>query len=309
MVRENYRKARRLFVAAGDRSFSLSMKVELARIDAYLGQLQEAEKALREGIASLNERDEAPLLAVAQKGLGEVLIYSGRFREALSFLVLSEARQTTWSNPRIQSASRLLKNWARVHLGRYRDAQDAARRLLSVSREKQVQYDIGLTSLVLGCAALARGQRDEAPGHLRQSVRAFRAVDQYEELAWAHAGLGFAALHDDDVDEARKHLLEALRLVPDYQHYASALMALPAAALLFAKTGQKERCVEVYALTGKHRFVANSQLFEDVVGRRMAALTKSLPEEVATAARARGEGGELWETAEAVLQELKDMRL
>jgi hypothetical protein len=49
--------------------------------------------------------------------------------------------------------------------------------------------------------------------------------------------------------------------------------------------------------------VANSRWVEDVYGRHVAA---GLPEQVVAAAQARGQARDLWETAEEMLETLKD---
>lgn len=304
---KHYRQASRLFAAVRHRPFSLFMKVAMARVGVFIGRTQEAETVLRQGTALFEESDDRPYLAVTQLWLGEVLIYCGRFREARSTLGMLEEMEMTWSNPQVKHASRLLSNWATVHAGRYRNVREAAAGLLSAAQEKQDQYDIGLTSLLLGCASLALDRDDEARAHLRESVEAFAAIDQREELGWALAGLGYVAMHAGDVGAARKHLLDALRYVPEYHHFACALIALPAAALLFAQIGQKERAMELHALANRHGFVANSRWFADVAGRHLDAVAETLPVEEVEAARARGEEQDLWDTMADLIQVLKRM--
>jgi tetratricopeptide (TPR) repeat protein len=308
-VRDHYSQARDLAQSVGDHASSLFMKVELAKIDVYLGQLREAEEALREGIASLEEIGEAPRLAAARKGLGEVLIYSGCFEEAISELTLSQSRQTTWSNPRIRSASRLLGAWARLHAGRYEEAGEEANLLLHAARESQVEYDIGLTSLILGCVALAIGEPAVARDHLQESVSAFRAVGQRDELGWANAALAYVALFDRDTETAAEYLVQALDNVPEHRHYACALMTLPATALLFAQLGGEKRAIELHAMASEHAFVANSCWFDDVVGGRMQAVTMHVPSDWEAHAKSKGRELDFWKTMEEIAEELSALLL
>jgi hypothetical protein len=54
-----------------------------------------------------------------------------------------------------------------------------------------------------------------------------------------------------------------------------------------------------------HPFVAKAQLFEDIAGRYVRASTADLPRDVVAAAQERGRALDWWETAEALLDELK----
>ena len=76
-------------------------------------------------------------------------------------------------------------------------------------------------------------------------------------------------------------------------------------ARLLADAGQRERAVELYALTSRSPFVANSRWFEDVFGRHIDAIAATLPLEVAEAARARGRARDLDATMKELLAELE----
>ena len=69
----------------------------------------------------------------------------------------------------------------------------------------------------------------------------------------------------------------------------------------------KERAVELYAMAESLAFVANSRLFEDIVGRHISAATASFPPEMVEAAQARGQALDWWETAAELLEELREM--
>ena len=65
--------------------------------------------------------------------------------------------------------------------------------------------------------------------------------------------------------------------------------------------------LELYALASTQGYVANSKWFADITGDEIAAAAKQLPVEVAEAAKVRGRGLDLWETAAALLEELEAM--
>ena len=62
-----------------------------------------------------------------------------------------------------------------------------------------------------------------------------------------------------------------------------------------------EIAVELYAPATRFPLVRNSQWFEDVAGRHIAAAAKALPPEVVAAAQARGQARDLWQTVEEIL--------
>ena len=86
--------------------------------------------------------------------------------------------------------------------------------------------------------------------------------------------------------------------------------ALPGMALLLADAGkyarsEKERAIELYALASRFPFVANSRWFEDVAGKRIAAVAATLPPDVVAAAQERGRARELDATVAELLVELE----
>jgi hypothetical protein len=90
----------------------------------------------------------------------------------------------------------------------------------------------------------------------------------------------------------------------------SLIQALAAAALMSAAAGKSAasdqvRAVELYALLYRYPHVANSRWYEDVVGKQITAIAKTLPADVVAAAQERGKTRDLWETAEELLEELE----
>jgi hypothetical protein len=64
--------------------------------------------------------------------------------------------------------------------------------------------------------------------------------------------------------------------------------------------------VELYALASRYPFVANSQWFEDVAGKHIAALARDLPSDAVAAAQERGWAWELEATVAGLLVELEE---
>jgi hypothetical protein len=136
-----------------------------------------------------------------------------------------------------------------------------------------------------------------------------RVVDERQEfIAWSMAALARAALGLGDRREAYRKLLEGLETAVQIRAFIPLLHLLPIAALLQAQedeTATKERALTLMALGKSQQFLAKAQLFEDIAWRQVREATASLPKDVVAAAQERGEALDWWETAEALLHELK----
>jgi hypothetical protein len=108
-------------------------------------------------------------------------------------------------------------------------------------------------------------------------------------------------------EQARQHLRDALQITGSAAHFwEPLLLSLAAVSLLLADAGQAERAVEIFALASRYDYVANSRWFEDVIGNHIAAAAATLPPEVVAAAQERGKARDLWETAQELLEDLKN---
>lgn len=125
-----------------------------------------------------------------------------------------------------------------------------------------------------------------------------------EYLALTLAALARAELGLGDWAEAQRYLVEGLEIVLEIGAFIPLLFLMPVAPLLLAGADEVERAVEVYATASSHPFVANSQLFEDIPGRRIKAAAARLPPGTVEAAQARGRALDWWETAAELLEEL-----
>jgi hypothetical protein len=159
---------------------------------------------------------------------------------------------------------------------------------------------------VLGQVNLAEGAYAEAEQQLQESAVGYRRAGWTDSANDAVACLAYAVRGLGQPDRARRHLREALRAAVAMGSFFPLAYALPAFALLLADDGQIERAVDLYALASRYAYVANSQWFEDVAGRHIAAAAANLPSDVVTAAQDRGRARDLWETAKELLEELQE---
>jgi hypothetical protein len=120
---------------------------------------------------------------------------------------------------------------------------------------------------------------------------------------------GYAARGLGQLSLSRKQFHQALEITIKDNLLRQFSDLLPGVALLLSDLGQNEFAVELYSLALKNPYVANSQWFEDVVGKHIEKAAESLPPEVVEAAKERGCARDIWETAEELLVELRDATL
>ena len=164
---------------------------------------------------------------------------------------------------------------------------------------------IAFSYCVLGSVALAEEDHAGARQRLQESIPIYRETMELGFLGQVLALLAIAERGLDDLNQAKRHVYEALQIAADVGPSPPLIYAYPATALLLIDRGEVERAVELYALALRDPFVAHSRWFEDVAGRHIDAVAKTLPPEVVVAAQERGQGRDLWTTAKELLAELE----
>jgi hypothetical protein len=117
--------------------------------------------------------------------------------------------------------------------------------------------------------------------------------------------LGLTDVRLGQLEQARKHLAQALEKAMVYRNRPPVLAALPACALLKAAENNLTSAIEIWGLANRHPLIANSKWFQDIMARDVQEWTAVLSSETIVMAQERGRGLDLWETAEALLQELQ----
>ena len=119
--------------------------------------------------------------------------------------------------------------------------------------------------------------------------------------------LGLVEFELGNLDEAQRYLFLGLQYGVDRHSYIELIEPLPFIALVFAEMGKRELAVEVHALAFQQPMIGNSRLFADVAGTQLEAVARTLPPDIAEAARARGREADLWQRAAELLEELRKL--
>ena len=111
-------------------------------------------------------------------------------------------------------------------------------------------------------------------------------------------------------NESKRELYQALGTCVEIRAFLPLMHLMPIIPVVLVddeNDGLKERGVELYAMAESLPFVANSRLFEDIAGKHVAAASAGLPPAVVEATQARGQALDWWETADALLSELREL--
>jgi tetratricopeptide (TPR) repeat protein len=192
-----------------------------------------------------------------------------------------------------------------LHRGRYSRARLLIRKGLDVADDIGDRGRTGLGLFALSWVALAEGAFAEAEALLQQSLAIFQEQGQRDEIGQVWALHSYVALGRGQPDQAKQYLCAAMDVGVELKVFLPPLFALPAAAWLAVLDGDSVRAIELHSLASRYRFVAHSRWVGDVVGKHIQAAAEALPSDLVCAARKRGKAQDLWETAEACLEEWK----
>jgi tetratricopeptide (TPR) repeat protein len=268
----------------------------------YLGQIEEAERLLRESIPIHQERG---IPGGAFTGVAWGLLWLGQFDEAHSIYEKSLAFFSDLGSRQRVSHSDAWLGYAEAHLGQYEQARVQVETSLAISRELNHQMGIGAGCFMLGSVALAEDAYAEAWRLLEEGIAVSHWIGYRAALDQGLAVLGYALCGLGQLPQAERHSYEALRSFAEIRSFLPLLLVLPGIALLLADRGEKERAVELYALASRYPLVANSRWFEDVAGKHIAAVAATLPPEVVAAVQERGRARDLDAAVAELLDELE----
>jgi tetratricopeptide (TPR) repeat protein len=270
-----------------------------------LGRPEEGENLAREAIAISRETGDRMNLAWGLYGLGWALRESGKSGEAQSVLEESAAIWEDLGSPARFAFALADLGDALMHLGRYQDARAQLQQSLRLARETDYQLALECSFVYLGWVALGDEAYADARRWFQDGMRAVQSSGRRANMIRALAGLGFAERGLGNRRQAREHFCAGLETASDLGFTEWFLHCAGAMALLLADEGHKEQAVELYALVLRYPWVANSQWWEDIAGKQIAAVAATLPPDVVAAAQARGRARDLQATVRELLEELE----
>jgi predicted ATPase len=301
-----------------DEAFAVSQSagqllgMEVARLDSaflawFVGDFDAALSYSEESLTYSRQAGSRRVIAKDMVFVGLTHLYRGEFARAAELVQEAMTVDPRWPNEYPHTC--LAK--ALIYSGAY---QTGRARAEAAGIAEGGDIAAAWTPRVLAWAALAEEKPEEALAWAQKSISAWegwltRPSLRREWQAWSRAPLARALYGLGRGAEAKRELYGALQSCVEIAAFLPLLHLLPIIAVVLADAEDsrlRERAVELYALAESRPMVAQSRLFEDIAGVYVRSGAAPLQPEVVTTAQARGRALDWWETAEAVLTELRE---
>ena len=203
---------------------------------------------------------------------------------------------------------------SKVHLGYsylHADQFDKGRSLLLQARhdleEEAIENDYRLAFCfhVLASLALAEDEFEKAQLYLQNALAIYKIGHHFPDIAGVHTLMGIALVGQGDLDSARPHLLEGLKMTLDYKGIILLGESLLAIAFLRAYQGKAFQARRLYELIWHLPRFQKSALYEGIAGKKIRALTSNLSSDDLDVITIEVAGRDAWLDAATNLNELQ----
>jgi predicted ATPase/predicted negative regulator of RcsB-dependent stress response len=219
--------------------------VFLGTVTAVMGDFQEGERLLQQGLNMKQKLEDAWGSAFCLRQIGLSAFYRGEYaksHQALQqSLAISQELGNTWS---IAAALTQL-GFVAYSQGEYDQAEQYLSEALELSRALEDRASIALALDGLGLVKTAQGQPDEAQFLLQESIALWKEIGEQGSLAQTLNHLGDALLNVGDKAEARRHFLNALSVASEMQITPVLLEALIGEAEVQISDGAVDSALEI----------------------------------------------------------------
>lgn len=271
---------------------------DLGNVAYRLGEYSEAKSFYEESLASNWEMGDRWGIATSLKNLGNVAYRLGEYAEAKRLYEESLAISRELGDR--FGAAKSLNNLGEVacQFGEYTKAKRLYQESLALHREIGDPQAITIPLNNLGYATHRLGEHAEAKRLYDECLAIQRTIGDRWGMANSLNNLGNVALALEEDQEAKAYLHEGLKTAMEIQAAPVAFGGVVGMAKLLAKTGQRERAVELLTCVFYHPAIDKET--QDEAQQLLAPLRSELPPQVMEAAQRRGRATSL----EAVVAEL-----
>ena len=263
-----------------------------------LGQLEQAERLRRESTVIAEQLGDRAGLTTGLYRLALGQIERGKFDDSHTLLEQSVKEYTDLGDRHRRALALMRIGEVKMHLGQYEQARLVLQDSLAWYREVDNRWGIGTTLWFIAELEGLEQRYMHASELLRESVEAFRRSGARADVVRSLTTMGIMTLWQGDHTQARQYLGDAYRLAIKYRQYFISVFTMIGAALLDAEEGNGERAVELWARANLVPTIANSRIYQDLYGKRISLLAKSLSREIVVSAEERGRARDLWATVE-----------
>jgi DNA-binding SARP family transcriptional activator/predicted ATPase len=307
----NFKQAVEIYSAAldlhrklGDPRGIAHTLVDLGQNTLRQGLVEMGEGYIKEGVAIFEQIGDMAGVVRGWFELSRLYFWTGEFARSCEFVIKASHTFNDLGILDLYVFARIGSGLGLSHRRKYSEAIEAVMKGIPLAQELDARREIGLGYVILGMAYLGQGNFTQARDWALKCVQQYRDLHQREELALGLAILSYTNRALGQWQQAQAYLVDILKLGFDTGGLYPILYALVAEALLLVDRGEVEKALEIYALAERYPFVEKSLWFEDIAGRELNAAAGSLPSAVVAAARERGRGRDMWESAAELLGEL-----
>ena len=252
-----------------------------------LNQFENFHRLMQETEVVLEGVEELPLRAYAQMHLGMQLNHIGHFLEAIRILEQSVPvlRSLGYRYGTAYGAQAL--GFAYVMSGEYARGKATLEAARLEAEQGGFSREAAVVLGVMGNAALALGNIDQALSDYAEMVERYRRMQFGGELGMALGGLALAQSAAGQSDAARVSLQEALPIAAKTRNLSAMILCLPAMVHLLTRLDQIEMALLLHHLVRHVPIVGYSTWYADIIGKQMAVKFQALSPEQQTAIEAR----------------------
>jgi tetratricopeptide (TPR) repeat protein len=274
----------------------------LARIAMENQEWEKARSLLLQAVEYTKETNNLRLLSISYRSLGNLAFKAGNYPEAKYNFKKSLSTARTMDYRMFVSVALILLSELALLEGEYEETKKYIQESLSIAKYSGDPYREAESLRLLGILASEEGDFEQAEAYFRASLNIYNEVDLPLGIGLITCDFGNLALAKGDVRKAAQKyhgtIQKGIKLDPNI---ASMLFVetFSYLALFFAQISEKERAVELAALTQVH---PNIHPYEK---SKMTKLLEKLQEEMTqeefAAAQERGRARDLEATAEEML--------
>jgi predicted ATPase/DNA-binding NarL/FixJ family response regulator len=168
-------------------------------------------RSAQDSLTLSRTHDDDFTVPVALRVLGQAAARAGRLDDAAAYvdeaLTAAEVSGNDWETGITLAARAAIA----VRQGKLKSAQRAYEAALEVLSDNN-HWGIATVEYGMGTLARARGDDKMAMRYFEDAMEIFRELDAWPEIARCQAGIGWIAIAGGELDLAREHLAEGLRL-------------------------------------------------------------------------------------------------
>jgi predicted ATPase/class 3 adenylate cyclase len=290
--------------ALHDRLGVVEALADLSSNARRLGRVGESERLARQSYELSIGIGNRRLIALAGGNLGVTLIWSRKLDEAYHMLQEPAAIYTDLGDRLGLMDTSYRLGLVQSHLGRYAEARAAFEEGRRIAQAVGSIFNSSemLTGLMYG--ALAEGAYPDVLRLVAEAIPLCTTLGHRWNLSFTHTIGALAERGAGNRQQARPHVVAALRMALETHGWIRMIQALWGAALLLADDGVVERATELYTLA-QREYPGGDPWRAAVYQRELAAVAAALPAEAAAAAQERGQARDLWATARELLADLE----